>query len=185
VDSIIQTALAVASALKTPPAPNIPAALLAGAFGAAQTALIVAQPAATGGLMGGVKQQSDGLVVAAPNIPTMRNGDNVLATIKRGEVVLNKRQQALLGGSSTFKAIGVPGFADGGIAGAALPAPDIAIGPGAERLEALEKVATGLAQTIQAVNSRIDRLQVFVVSEDVRDDLIERDALQVKATFEI
>lgn len=45
------------------------------------------------------------------------NGDNVLATLKRGEVVLNDRQQMALGGSSMFRAIGVPGFASGGVAG--------------------------------------------------------------------
>lgn len=44
------------------------------------------------------------------NIPTKRNGDNVLTTLTVGEVVLNKQQQAALGGDSTFAAIGVPGF---------------------------------------------------------------------------
>lgn len=45
------------------------------------------------------------------------NGDNILATLKTGEVVLNSRQQQALGGESTFRRIGVPGFASGGIAG--------------------------------------------------------------------
>lgn len=44
------------------------------------------------------------------------NGDNMLATVRTGEVILNERQQAALGGASTFARIGVPGFADGGIA---------------------------------------------------------------------
>jgi len=43
------------------------------------------------------------------------NGDNMLATVKTGEVILNEDQQAALGGSRTFAAIGVPGFATGGI----------------------------------------------------------------------
>lgn len=43
------------------------------------------------------------------------NGDNVLATLKIGEVVLNQRQQMALGGDSTFAALGVPGFASGGL----------------------------------------------------------------------
>jgi predicted ribosomally synthesized peptide with SipW-like signal peptide len=43
------------------------------------------------------------------------NGDNMLATVRTGEVILNERQQAALGGSRTFAAIGVPGFAAGGI----------------------------------------------------------------------
>lgn len=45
------------------------------------------------------------------------NGDNRLITAKDGEVILNPSQQARLGGASTFRAIGVPGFADGGIVG--------------------------------------------------------------------
>src|SRR5690625_1272104 len=45
------------------------------------------------------------------------NGDNILATLKLGEVVLNKNQQRMLGGDATFRAIGVPGFASGGLVG--------------------------------------------------------------------
>lgn len=60
-------------------------------------------PFATGGLVTG-------------GLPIKRsNGDNVLATLKTGEVVLNERQQMALGGSAIFKAIGVPGFATGGL----------------------------------------------------------------------
>ncbi len=42
------------------------------------------------------------------------NGDNLLATVKTGEVILNRDQQARLGGDRTFASIGVPGFASGG-----------------------------------------------------------------------
>jgi hypothetical protein len=42
------------------------------------------------------------------------NGDNRLATVKTGEVILNEQQQSALGGPATFRAIGVPGFATGG-----------------------------------------------------------------------
>lgn len=45
------------------------------------------------------------------------NGDNRLATVRTGEVILNERQQAALGGADTFRRIGVPGFADGGFTG--------------------------------------------------------------------
>lgn len=45
------------------------------------------------------------------------NGDNMVATVRTGEVILNERQQAMLGGSNTFKRIGVPGFATGGFTG--------------------------------------------------------------------
>jgi len=45
------------------------------------------------------------------------NGDNLLATVKTGEVILNERHQAQLGGAATFKRIGVPGFAGSGYTG--------------------------------------------------------------------
>ncbi len=45
------------------------------------------------------------------------NGDNLLATVKTGEVILNERQQAALGGDATFRRIGVPGFAGGSFIG--------------------------------------------------------------------
>lgn len=45
------------------------------------------------------------------------NGDNVLATLKKGEVVLTEQHQMMLGGSNVFKSLGVPGFANGGVAG--------------------------------------------------------------------
>lgn len=69
------------------------------------TTLNAIPPFATGGLVTG-------------GLPIQRsNGDNVLATLKRGEVVLNNKQQMALGGPSIFRYIGVPGFASGGIAG--------------------------------------------------------------------
>lgn len=56
--------------------------------------------------------------VGSPIIPINRaNGDDQLATLKTGEVVLNQTQQNALGGNNTFKAIGVPGFASGGQVG--------------------------------------------------------------------
>lgn len=183
IQSIIATALNVTKALGTPPVPNFAAAALAGAFGAAQTAIIAAQPAAKGGLIGGVQQQSDGLVVAAQNIPTMANGDNVLATLRRGEVVLNKKQQAMLGGAPTFRAIKVPGFAEGGVAGAVISAPDISGTSSAERIRLLEEISGRLTDFVAATNGRIDRMRVFVVAEDVREDLAEGDAIEAQAVL--
>lgn len=182
IQSIISTALAVTRALATPPAPNIFAAALAGGLGAAQTALIAAQPAAQGGLIG-IKEQGNGLIVSAPNIPTMRNGDNVLATLKRGEVVLNKRQQALLGGAPTFRAIRVPGFAEGGAAGGIINAPDLSGITSAERLKQLEANQDLLIAYTNATNNRIDRIQTYVVSEDIQTDLSEGDRLKTLATL--
>lgn len=66
------------------------------------------QPFARGGLTGTRIMPQHGTPIRRSN------GDNLLATVKVGEVILNERQQALLGGANTFKRIGVPGFADGG-----------------------------------------------------------------------
>jgi len=65
-----------------------------------QAAAVNAQEFATGGL---VKDKDRNIVPKA-------NGDSVLATLTPGEVVLNERQQQMLGGASTFAKIGVPGF---------------------------------------------------------------------------
>jgi len=91
--------------------------------------------------------------------------------VERGEVVLNQRQQSALGGAGTFRSIGVPGFADGG----AIGAPNIAatVAGGSERV----------IELIEAVNGRIDRLQAYVVSDDVARDLAERDSLRVNASL--
>jgi hypothetical protein len=58
---------------------------------------------------------SDGKITTPSNITTQPNGDSVLATVKPGEVILNRAQQIALGGHKTFRSIGVPGFASGGI----------------------------------------------------------------------
>lgn len=42
------------------------------------------------------------------------NGDDRLITAKTGEVILNEEQQKALGGDSTFRALGIKGFATGG-----------------------------------------------------------------------
>lgn len=54
------------------------------------------------------------------NIPTQPGGDNVLAMVRRGEVVLNDGQQRRLfqyAGPDVFRRIGVPGFQTGGLIG--------------------------------------------------------------------
>jgi len=54
-------------------------------------------------------------ISVVPNIPTQEGGDNVLAVVKPGEVVLNKRHQEMAGGDAFFAKLGVPGFADSGV----------------------------------------------------------------------
>jgi hypothetical protein len=64
---------------------------------------------------GRVGYLGSGKIVAQSNIPQQKNGDNIVATVKRGEVILNEKHQKLLGGPEVFKRIGVPGFASGGL----------------------------------------------------------------------
>jgi len=169
IQATIAGALAVIRALAAFPGPpaTIGSAISTGIFAAATVATIAAQPLATGGVVG----ISGRRVTDGQNMPTRSNGDNVLATVKRGEVVLNQRQQSALGGAGTFRSIGVPGFADGG----AIGAPNIAatVAGGSERV----------IELIEATNRRIDNLRAFVVSDEIARDLAERDSLKVNATL--
>lgn len=71
------------------------------------------------GLFAAVKSQIKGFAeggVIDGGAPIKRsNGDNVLITAKKGEVILNKRQQAAAGGPDFFRRLGVPGFNTGGV----------------------------------------------------------------------
>ena len=147
-------------------------AIPTGIAAAAQIATIAAQPLAEGGVVTGQR------VNQKQNIPTRSNGDNVLAYVKRGEVVLNQRQQSLLGGSNTFRRIGIKGFAEGGIVPPiSAPIQEMSVDSGMSGyLKAIE------AKT-DAINNRIDRLQAYVVSDDIARDLAEGNKLKVKATL--
>lgn len=173
--AVIQGSLAVVRALAAPPGfPfNLPSVIATSAFAAAQIATIAAQPLAEGGVITGRR------VTDRQNVPTQPSGDNVLAVVKRGEVVLNEQQQASLGGARTFRAIGVPGFADGGVIGAPAISAPVAPMVKSENMELI----TAINEKTDAINSRIDRLQAFVVSEDIRNDLNEGDRLRIEATL--
>ena len=119
---IITTALNVIKAFASG---NFFAMAFAGAQGLIQLAAVNSQqfvPAfAEGGLVEGFANGglSGTKVKQGMGMPIKRsNGDNLLATIKTGEVILNQNQQAALGGARTFKRIGVAGFANGGMVGA-------------------------------------------------------------------
>jgi hypothetical protein len=173
IQAIIQGALAVQRALASVPFPaNLLAAIPTGIAAAAQIATISAQPLAEGGVVTGER------INRKQNIPTRSNGDNVLAYVKRGEVVLNQRQQSLLGGSPTFRKIGIKGFAEGGLVPPiSAPIQGMSIDSGMSGyLKAIE------AKT-DAINNRIDRLQAYVVSDDIARDLAEGNKLKVKATL--
>ena len=166
--------MAVNRALAVPPGPpfTIGSAITAGVFAGIQTATIIAQPLAEGGIVTGQR------INQKQNIPTRSNGDNVLAYVKRGEVVLNQRQQSLLGGSPTFRRIGIKGFADGGIV-PPISAPLSAISSD----NGMSKYLQVIEAKTDAINNRIDRLQAYVVSDDIARDLAEGNKLKVKATL--
>jgi len=110
------------------------------------------------------------------NMPTRSNGDNVLATVKRGEVVLNERQQAALGGAATFRSIGVPGFATGGMVSPPLPAPALSRATGDT-----SNVIAALDRKTDAISARIDRLRAFVITEDIQREFDDAESIKVKA----
>lgn len=183
IQSIVNTAVGVTKALASLPFPaNLAAAITTGIQGGIQTALIAAQPLARGGIAMPVAL-ADGRITAVPNIAPLRNGDNILATVRRGEVILNQQQQDALGGAATFATIGVPGFQEGGFTGAPITAPRVDI-PGVGLSRQLEQAIVSLDRKTDAINGRMDRLRAFVVSDDVADDLATRDSLRVDATLE-
>jgi hypothetical protein len=108
--ALIDMALMMVSAGLTKPfiPVGLAAMISAGVMGGTQVAAIKAQQFATGGS-----------VKSGHELPGFsKSQDNTLALVKPGEVILNSKQQMSLGGPSTFRKIGVPGFADGGVVGA-------------------------------------------------------------------
>lgn len=131
---------------------------------------------------GKVKPLYAGRITALPNIPTQPNGDNVLATVKPGEVILNEVHQRMLGGAKTFRAIGVPGFADGGLVSLGGPAPGSNLQPPVNPssflhgnntgsinvvLDAINQQTENLNETARQIHQRIDKLQVHVSAREV------------------
>lgn len=112
-EAVIDIAGAVIKSLNTAPPVNVAFAAATAALGAIQLAIISATNFADGGLVKPVELQN-GRIVNTPNINQMSNGDNILATVRTNEVILNESQQRALGGAATFRSIGVPGFGSGG-----------------------------------------------------------------------
>lgn len=93
------------------------------------------------------------------------NGDNRLATVKTGEVILNEHQQARLGGANTFRRIGVPGFASGGFTGA---------------VSAAAQKSESLAASRELVNS-ISNLKLFVSVAEMREGISNVETIESRA----
>lgn len=86
------------------------------------------------------------------------NGDNLLATVRTGEVILNERQQAALGGDRTFARIGVPGFATGGIVSSAAQRSE-SIAYQYQLFEAISRIQPVV--TVEDINAGVNRVQVI------------------------
>jgi hypothetical protein len=193
--SIIQTALAVTAALSAGGNPlkiasglNIVEAIAAGITGAVQTGIIAAQPLAKGGIVGKYDEiahlpnfDSGGLVTSKGNIKPLSNGDNVLATLKTGEIVLNREQQQRVG-YTALKGAKIPNFALGGVVGA----------PSALITENNKLAADGKMQMdmvmkmAEETSKRIDRIQVIYTAgtdDNVQKGRTERKTIQTTAQF--
>jgi hypothetical protein len=130
-----------------------------------QIAAIEAQEFAQGGrVFSGEKIPN-----SAKNISTRSSGDNVAAYVKTNEVVLNERQQAALGGDSTFAAIGVRGFAQGGLIEPLQPPTrlsGISIGgAGISERQMRDILLDNASMIVQGINSK----QVKVLERDITD----------------
>lgn len=166
----------------------IPFQVIQAAQTAAQIATISAQPLAGGGTVRPVVMDG-GRVAYVQNIPALRNGDRVLTALTPGEMVFNRDQQR---GLERFvglpidvigRAAGVPGLADGGVAGGVISSPRV-VPAQLEQMEELAGMILAVNRKTDAINRRVDNLRVYVVSEDVADDLSEGGALEAEATFE-
>jgi hypothetical protein len=190
IQATINGALAVTNILATTPKADFGIAsailiALAVATTAAQIATIAAQPLAKGGVVGLgdeiVQFASGGRVTSRGNIKPLSNGDNVLATLKTGEVVLNQDQQRRIG-YSTLKAARIPNFAMGGVVGA----------PSGFLQDSLNKVSEEqnrfkvMQDLVMETQGRIDRLQVIYTAstdDDVEKGRGERKEIRATASF--
>jgi hypothetical protein len=192
IQSIINTALAVTAALtaggnplKLATGAQIFEAAIIGALGAIQTGIIAAQPLARGGVVGLgdeiVQFANGGTVTSRGNIKPLSNGDNVLATLKTGEVVLNKEQQGRIG-YSTLKAARIPNFAMGGVVGAPSGFLQDSLNRAGEEQNRLKVMQDLVLET----QGRIDRLQVIYTAstdDDVEKGRSERKEIRATASF--
>lgn len=166
------------------PNPEFPIAL-AVAIGTnlAEIGVIAKQQYAEGGK---VKHPGNGRITTSPNIETMPNGDNILATVRTGEVILNERQQAALGGAETFKRIGVPGFASGGVVQPAYQTRSyqaINFAAATSSIHAARHYASGGAITASGTGTQAakdpDLLTVVKESKEVNQQLLQTNQLLV------
>lgn len=166
----ILTAVGIGQALASTPWPlNLIAAASVAIQGLIQKGVINAQTFANSGLVQKAYPYSrlKGLINVSPNVAPLPNGDNVLAYVKPGEVVLNQQHQRLLGGARTFRAIGVPGFALGGrVPGDSLQPPSnpssFLKDTGGSSLQGVGELLAATQEMVVATNRRIDKISVVL-----------------------
>jgi hypothetical protein len=190
IQATINGALAVTNILATTPKADFGIAsailiALAVATTAAQIATIAAQPLARGGVVGLgdeiVQFASGGRVTSRGNIKPLSNGDNVLATLKTGEVVLNQDQQRRIG-YSTLKAARIPNFAMGGVVGP----PSGFLQDSLNRAGEEQNRFKVMQDLVMETQGRIDRLQVIYTAstdDDVEKGRGERKEIRATASF--
>lgn len=175
-------------------------AVLAGARAAAQIKTI--QSAATGGkILGRSKGEGrnftgssvpnvSGTRVNVPaNIAALENGDNILALVKKNEVVLNDDQIGALGQlvgaapRSIFSALKVPGFTDGGLTSANTTPPANFLKT-ASALPLASSLTEGNVQRFENAVERLEKLTIKAVIsyDDLTDTLNEIEEIENIAT---
>ena len=91
-----------------------------------------------------------GGIVGNGGIPIQRsNGDNRLATVRTGEVVVNRKQRAKIG-DGAFRKAGVPGFAGGGVVGASVTGASVS-----SEVASTDAIINGVAQAVQGLPSPV------------------------------
>jgi len=90
--------------------------VLASGLGAVKKITSTKTPQLAGG--GIVPKLSSGVINNGANLEIpLTNGDDTLAYLTQGELVLSQKQQADMGGSAFFRSHKIPGFANGGLVG--------------------------------------------------------------------
>jgi hypothetical protein len=128
----------------------------------------------TPGFARGGRALSGTRIMAHHGIPIRRdNGDDLLATVKKNEVILNEGHQAALGGPATFRKIGVPGFASSGHTGGGSPGQDIETRTAAG--------IVGADAMLAVVDSALRNMRPVLVMQDYEYEQSKRDQVQARA----
>jgi len=134
------------------------ATVLASGLGAVKKITSVATPKYADG--GQIPTLRSGVINSGSNVRTLSNGDDTLAYVRQGEVILNEEQQRRAGGSIFFRNLGVPGFAGGGQVG------------GNTNLGSMGGVKIDVAQLAQAIGQEVGKANLSLPAPRVEIDTI-------------